>query len=136
MLAEDGCLSAAVAHFGERGECAGLAEEGGDLPALNVAGVAPVWRARASFQRRDSATASHVPVVFMDESQRREAAGGTAALPGVHGIVHRILNDSHRCLASRFPFAIYYRVEGDVVRVRAVLDCRRNPAWIRRRVQG
>ena len=41
FLAENGCLSAAVAHFGERGGCAGLAEEGGDLPALNVVGVAP-----------------------------------------------------------------------------------------------
>jgi len=54
----------------------------------------------------------------------------------LHAGVHRIVHGSHRCLASRFPFAIYYRVEGDVVRVRAVLDCRRNPAWIRRRVQG
>ena len=54
----------------------------------------------------------------------------------LHAGVHRVVNGSHRCLASRFPFAIYYRVEGDVVRVRAVLDCRRNPAWIRRRVQG
>ena len=50
---------------------------------------------------------------------------------GIHPVVH----GSHRCLASRFPFAIYYRIEPDVVRVRAVLDCRRNPTWIRRRLQ-
>ena len=54
----------------------------------------------------------------------------------LHAGVHCVVNGSHRCLASRFPFAIYYRIEGDVVYVRAVLDCRRNPAWIRRRLQG
>lgn len=37
----------------------------------------------------------------------------------------------HRLLSRRFPFAIYYRIESNVVLVYAVLDCRRNPAWIR-----
>jgi hypothetical protein len=38
----------------------------------------------------------------------------------------------HRMLSKRFPFAIYYRkLNGDVI-VYAVLDCRRNPTWIRR----
>jgi hypothetical protein len=27
-------------------------------------------------------------------------------------------------------------VEGNVVRVHAVLDCRRNPLWIRKRLKG
>ena len=40
-----------------------------------------------------------------------------------------------RLLSKRFPFAIYYRVEKDVVRVYAVLDCRRNPSWIRKRLE-
>ncbi len=40
----------------------------------------------------------------------------------------------YRMIARRFPFAIYYRIEGGVVRVHAVLDCRRNPAWIRKRL--
>lgn len=47
---------------------------------------------------------------------------------------HRVVYGSHRCVASRFPFAIYYRVEADVIRVRAVIDCRRNPTWIRLRL--
>ena len=50
--------------------------------------------------------------------------------------IHRVVFGSHRSLASRFPFAIFYRVEGEVVRVRSVLDCRRDPTWIRRRVKG
>ena len=49
--------------------------------------------------------------------------------------IHRTVHGSHRCIASRFPYAIYYRVEGEVVRVRAVVDCRRDPAWIRRRLR-
>jgi plasmid stabilization system protein ParE len=50
--------------------------------------------------------------------------------------IHRAVHGSHRCLSKRFPFAIYYRVETDVIRVRAVLDCRRDPASIRRRLRG
>ena len=33
----------------------------------------------------------------------------------------------HRCLSKRFPFAVYYRVEGGLIRIYAVLDCRRDP---------
>lgn len=40
----------------------------------------------------------------------------------------------HQMLAKRFPFAIYYRVEDNRIRVHAVLDCRRDPAWIRNRL--
>jgi hypothetical protein len=40
----------------------------------------------------------------------------------------------HRLLSKRFPFAIYYRVEEQNVMVYAVLDCRRSPAWIRKRL--
>ena len=50
--------------------------------------------------------------------------------------IHRIVFGSHRCVAARFPFAIYYRMETDVIRVRAVIDCRRNPTWIRKRMQS
>ncbi|MBN1587904.1 MAG: type II toxin-antitoxin system RelE/ParE family toxin [Pirellulales bacterium] len=48
--------------------------------------------------------------------------------------VHAKQYGYYRMLARRFPFAIYYRVEGDLVRVHAVLDCRRNPTWIRKRL--
>ena len=40
----------------------------------------------------------------------------------------------HRLLAKRFPFAIYYRVEGGIARIYAVLDCRQNPAKARERL--
>jgi hypothetical protein len=41
----------------------------------------------------------------------------------------------HRCLSKRFPFAIYYNLDKEVVRVHAVLDCRQNPSWIRKRLR-
>ena len=34
----------------------------------------------------------------------------------------------HRTLSERFPFAIYYNLQGDLATVVAVLDCRQNPA--------
>ena len=36
----------------------------------------------------------------------------------------------HRMLSKRFPFAIYYEVEENTAIVVAVLDMRRDPAWI------
>ena len=54
----------------------------------------------------------------------------------LHAGIHPVVHGSHRCLASRFPFAIFYRIEADFVRVRAVIDCRRNPTWIRRRLRS
>jgi plasmid stabilization system protein ParE len=49
--------------------------------------------------------------------------------------IHQIVFGQHRCLSKRFPFAIYYTVTGDTIRINAVLDCRRNPTWIRQRLQ-
>jgi hypothetical protein len=37
-------------------------------------------------------------------------------------------------LSKRFPFGVYYLVEGEVVRVYAALELRHDPAWIRRRL--
>lgn len=45
--------------------------------------------------------------------------------------IHRIEFGFHRMLANRFPYAAYYRIiEGEAVVFR-VLDCRRDPRWIR-----
>jgi plasmid stabilization system protein ParE len=46
--------------------------------------------------------------------------------------IHRVQFGYHRQLARRFPYAVYYRVlKGEAVVFR-VLDCRRNPRWIRK----
>lgn len=41
----------------------------------------------------------------------------------------------YRMLAKRFPFAIYYDLQEDLVTVVAVLDCRQNPASIGKRLR-
>ncbi len=40
----------------------------------------------------------------------------------------------HRTLSKRFPFAVYYEIEKSCVKIIAVLDMRRNPAWIRKKL--
>ncbi len=47
--------------------------------------------------------------------------------------IHRVVFGFHRLLSKRFPYAVYYRlVGGEVAVVYRVLDCRRDPARIRR----
>jgi len=41
----------------------------------------------------------------------------------------------HRALSRRFPYAIYYRVEGEDIQVWHILDCRQNPASIAERLK-
>jgi hypothetical protein len=48
--------------------------------------------------------------------------------------IHPVYFGYNRLLSKRFPFAVYYRVENEVVRVYAVLDCRREPSWTRSRL--
>ena len=52
------------------------------------------------------------------------------------GGMHLVVRSYHRLLSKRFPFAVYYRVANDEVIVFAVLDCRRNPSWVRKKLGG
>ena len=54
----------------------------------------------------------------------------------LYGGIHQVVYGHRRCLSKRFPFAIYYSIEENIVHVHAVLDCRRNPLWIRKRLKG
>ncbi len=45
---------------------------------------------------------------------------------------HEVAFGLHRMLAKKFPFAVYYRVVGELVDVVAILDCRSNPGSISR----
>lgn len=49
--------------------------------------------------------------------------------------VHRRVFGYHRMLAKRFPFGVYYDIEGDEARVWRVLDCRKNPRWLREQLK-
>ena len=48
--------------------------------------------------------------------------------------IHETAYGLHRKLSERFPFAIYYRVADPVIDVVAILDCRRDPDAIGRRL--
>ena len=48
---------------------------------------------------------------------------------------HALAYGYHRMLSAKFPFAVYYDVVGDQIRVRAVLDCRRDPKRIVNRLR-
>ncbi|HSB73875.1 MAG TPA: type II toxin-antitoxin system RelE/ParE family toxin [Candidatus Methylomirabilis sp.] len=48
--------------------------------------------------------------------------------------IHNLHLGYNRLLCKRFPFAVYYHVESAIARVYAVLDCRRDPSWIRNRL--
>lgn len=50
---------------------------------------------------------------------------------GVHKVVFA---DYHRLLCKTFPFAIYYTNRQMEITIFAVIDCRRDPAWIRGRL--
>ena len=48
----------------------------------------------------------------------------------LHAGVHVRYLDYFRALSKRFPYAIYYRINGDDIEIWRVLDCRQNPRWI------
>lgn len=50
------------------------------------------------------------------------------------GIHAKFFHQYQRLLAKRFPFAVYYKIDGGTVLIYAVLDCRSNPAWTRKRM--
>lgn len=52
------------------------------------------------------------------------------------GGIHLKTYGYHRLLSKRFPFSIYYKIVEDIIKIFAVLDNRRNPSWIRKRLIG
>lgn len=52
------------------------------------------------------------------------------------GIHRRLWEDYHRLICKVFPFAVYYTFSADEVAIWAVVDCRRDPDWIRRYLDG
>ena len=51
------------------------------------------------------------------------------------GGIHPVRSGRYCLLATRFPYAIYYQIVNHMVHVQAVLDCRRNPSWIKTRLK-
>ena len=58
-----------------------------------------------------------------------------ASLKVFGGMHAKPYKNFHRALSKLFPFAIYYTLHDDLVIIRAVIDCRKNPSWIRRHLK-
>ncbi len=54
----------------------------------------------------------------------------------IYAGIHERKHGLHRMLARRFPYAIYYEVANEIVDVIAVLPMRRNPAWVKKKLEG
>lgn len=50
--------------------------------------------------------------------------------------IHQRQYGLFRCISKRFPFAIYYDATDTSIDVYAVLDCRQDPAAVRRRLRS
>jgi len=48
--------------------------------------------------------------------------------------IHEMSEGFHRMLVKRFPFAVYYLLERQIIEIYAILDCRRDPEWIVKRL--
>ena len=51
------------------------------------------------------------------------------------GIHERPFKTYYRLLSRRFPFAVFYTLDKNIVSIHAVLDCRSDPAWARNRLK-
>lgn len=51
------------------------------------------------------------------------------------GIHSMCFEKYYRLLSKRFPFAVYYRMDKNRVKIYAVIDCRRNPVWIKNKLK-
>jgi hypothetical protein len=62
----------------------------------------------------------------------RAAVEGLKVTDGIHRVVYK---DYHRLLSRVFPYAIFSTFIDDIATVWAVLDYRRDPRWIRERLE-
>ena len=61
-------------------------------------------------------------------SQLRADIDGLKITAGIHRQPYR---DLHRLLSLKFPYAIFYRFAHREALVLAVIDCRKEPEWIK-----
>jgi len=53
----------------------------------------------------------------------------------VYAGMHTRVDGVFRMLGKRFPFAMYYSMDEESIDILAVLDCRRDPQWIAKRLK-
>jgi hypothetical protein len=58
---------------------------------------------------------------------------GLRIYAGIHPVAYKKF---HRALCRVVPFAIYYLKSGNTATIYAIIDCRRDPAWIRQHLEA
>jgi len=53
----------------------------------------------------------------------------------IYAGIHSKKHGFYRMVSRRFPYAVYYEIKNEIAYVVAVLPMRRNPAWIRRKIE-
>jgi hypothetical protein len=48
----------------------------------------------------------------------------------IYGGIHRKVRGYHCMFSKRFPYAVYYKIESEEIRIYRVLDCRQDPQKI------
>lgn len=78
----------------------------------------------AFYERQEPGLGSHfMETLFSDIDSLKLYAG-----------IHPEVFNYYRLLSKRFPYAIYYSMDAGAVLVKAILDCRRDPTFIRRQL--
>ena len=49
--------------------------------------------------------------------------------------IHPLVRDYFRLVSRRFPYAVYYKTQGEDIQIWRVLDCRKNPKWMTRQLR-
>lgn len=57
------------------------------------------------------------------------------ALKVFGGIHRKVYKNLQRALSKKFPYAIYYSLDEDIVKIRAIIDYRRSSSWIEKHLK-
>jgi hypothetical protein len=86
--------------------------------------VGDIEEARAFYDRREMGLGDYFVACLVSDLESLAFFAG----------IHSVWFGYHRMLSKRFPFAVYYDVVEDLAVVIAVLDMRRNPSTIAKRL--
>jgi hypothetical protein len=86
--------------------------------------VVDLEKARAFYERQESGLGEYFIACLLSDLESLSFFAG----------IHSVWFGYYRMLSKRFPFAIYYESTEDLAVVVAVLDMRRNPATIAKRL--
>jgi len=53
----------------------------------------------------------------------------------IYSGIHNKRYGLYRMFATRFPYTIYYEIKGEIAYIIAVLPMRRNPLWIKKKLE-